>query len=140
MADFKPVTNGFRFASEALYTLEATISESQKVEAEHVDLIGQKTSDANNQMIKADEDWMKHMPGESHKDDKDYSEQVQKWQTQYNLINTRGQMIVNKLQAETQNDGTNLQAIGNALQNAIQVQTAFLSPLQTVTSLLQSPV
>ena len=70
--------------------------------------------------------------------DKNYSEEVQEWQTHYNLVNTTGQMYVNELQTEAQNDGTNLQSVGNFINNLLQIQSAIISPLNTVTTLLQS--
>ena len=43
----------------------------------------------------------------------------------------------NELQTEAQNDATNLQSIGNFIQNLLSIQSAILSPLDTVTALLQ---
>lgn len=136
--DFKPVSNGFSFACTSSYNLEETANESQIVQATHVDLIGELTSQANTNMITADNDEMAEMPTDT--DDPNYSVEVQEWQTQYNLVNTTGQMYVNELQTEAQNDATNLQSIGNFIQNLLQIQSAILSPLDTVTALLQSPV
>ncbi|MCB1072489.1 MAG: hypothetical protein H7A41_03710 [Chlamydiales bacterium] len=138
-ADFKPVSNGFNFVCTSSYNLEETANESQIVQATHVDLIGELTSEANTNMINADNLEMEDMPeppadGQS---DPNYSTDVQEWQTQYNLINTTGQMYVNELQTEAQNDATNLQAIGNFIQNLLSIQSAILSPLDTVTALLQ---
>ncbi|QVL56654.1 MAG: hypothetical protein KFB93_04530 [Simkaniaceae bacterium] len=137
--DFKPVSNGFSFACTSSYNLEETASESQIVQATHVDLIGELTSEANTNMINADNDEMEEMPLPPDNGDSDpnYSTEVQEWQTQYNLINTTGQMYVNELQTEAQNDATNLQSIGNFIQNLLQIQSAILSPLDTVTALLQ---
>lgn len=136
MSDFKPVSNGFSFACTSSYNIENTASQSQRIQATHVTLVGQKTSDANTKMIKADDDQMDDMPTDT--TSKTYSEEVQEWQTKYNLINTTGQMVVNELQTEAQNDGTNLQAVGNFIQNLLQIQSAIISPLSTVTTLLQS--
>lgn len=136
--DFKPVSNGFSFVCTSSYNLEETANESQIVQATHVDLIGELTSQANTNMITADNDEMAEMPTDT--DDPNYSVEVQEWQTQYNLVNTTGQMYVNELQTEAQNDATNLQSIGNFIQNLLQIQSAILSPLDTVTALLQSPV
>ncbi len=135
-SDFKPVSNGFSFACQASYNIEGTSSKSQKVQAEHVDLVGENTSKANTNMINADNTEMGKMPSDT--GSKTYSEEVQEWQTKYNLINTDGQMYVNELQTEAQSDGTNLQAIGNFIQNLLQIQSAIISPLNTVTTLLQS--
>ncbi len=135
MSDFKPVSNGFSFACTSSFNLEETASESQIVQATHVDLIGELTSEANTNMINADNDEMEEMPTDT--TDPNYSVEVQEWQTQYNLINTTGQMYVNELQTEAQNDATNLQSIGNFIQNLLQIQSAILSPLDTVTALLQ---
>ena len=144
MSDFKPVSNGFSFACTASYNIEGTASESQRVQATHLDLIGEMTSQANTKMIDADDDQMDSMPkvGDTYNGVKvtndNYSSMISEWQTAYNLVNTRGQMTVNELQTEAQNDGTNLQAIGNFIQNLIQIQSAIISPLNTVTTLLQS--
>ncbi len=136
MSDFKPVSNGFSFACTASYSMEATASASQRIQAEHVDLVGENTSQANTNMINADNTQMGKMPTDT--SSKTYSEEVQEWQTKYNLINTTGQMYVNELQTEAQNDGTNLQAVGNFINNLLQIQSAIISPLNTVTTLLQS--
>ncbi|MDJ0651646.1 MAG: hypothetical protein QNJ27_01345 [Simkaniaceae bacterium] len=136
MSDFKPVSNGFSFACAASYGMEATAGASQNIQAEHVDLIGENTSQANTNMINADNDQMGEMPTDTSSET--YSEEVQEWQTKYNLINTAGQMYVNELQTEAQNDGTNLQAIANFITNLLQIQSAIISPLNTVTTLLQS--
>ncbi len=136
--DFKPVSNGLNFICTASYNLEETASDSQIVQATHVDLIAELTSEANTNMIDADNAEMDEMPTDT--SDSNYSVEVQEWQTQYNLINTTGQMYVNELQTEAQNDSTNLQSIGNFIQNLLQIQSAVLSPLDTVTSLLQSPL
>ena len=84
MSDFHPVSNGFRFSCTASYGMEATASESQRVQATHVDLIGEMTSTANNNMITADDKEMNAMPNDT--TSKTYSEEVQEWQTKYNLI------------------------------------------------------
>lgn len=136
MSDFKPVSNGFSFACTASYNMEGTANVSQRVQAEHVDLVGENTSQANTNMIDADNKQMSSMPTDT--GSKTYSEEVQEWQTKYNLINTTGQMYVNELQTEAQNDGTNLQAVGNFINNLLQIQSAIISPLNTVTTLLQS--
>ncbi|MCP5503718.1 MAG: hypothetical protein H7A41_01055 [Chlamydiales bacterium] len=133
---FHPVSNGFRFACTASYNIEGTANVSQRVQAEHVDLVGENTSQANTNMIDADNTQMSSMPTDT--GSKTYSEEVQEWQTKYNLINTTGQMYVNELQTEAQNDGTNLQAVGNFINNLLQIQSAIISPLNTVTTLLQS--
>ncbi len=144
MSEFKPVSNGFSFACTASYNIEGTASTSQRIQAEHVDLVGKNTSTANTDMINADNTQMDQMPKmggqyNGHKvTDKTYSSDVSEWQTQYNLINTTGQMYVNELQTEAQNDGTNLQAVGNFINNLLQIQSAIISPLNTVTALLQS--
>ena len=137
---FHPVSNGFNFACTASYNIEGTASVSQRVQAEHVDLIGKNTSQANTNMINADNTQMDGMPvvGKDGVTDKNFSERVNEWQTKYNLINTTGQMYVNELQTEAQNDGTNLQAVGNFINNLLQIQSAIISPLNTVTTLLQS--
>jgi hypothetical protein len=135
-SDFKPVSNGFSFACTSSYNIEGTANASQRIQAEHVDLVGEKTSEANTNMINADNTEMGKMPTDT--SSKTYSEEVQEWQTKYNLINTTGQMPVNELQTEAQNDGSNLQAVGNFIQNLLQIQSAIISPLNTVTTLLQS--
>ncbi|QVL58057.1 MAG: hypothetical protein KFB93_02960 [Simkaniaceae bacterium] len=135
-SDFKPVSNGFSFACTSSYNIEGTANASQRIQAEHVDLVGEKTSEANTNMINADNIEMGKMPTDT--SSKTYSEEVQEWQTKYNLINTTGQMPVNELQTEAQNDGSNLQAVGNFIQNLLQIQSAIISPLNTVTTLLQS--
>ena len=137
MAAFNPVSNGIGFAFRALESLVGAITQSQKQEADHVYKEGQKTADANNNMIHQDDEKMKDIPKpEDH--EHDFAEAMQKWQTEYNLINTKGQMVVNKLQTETQTGGTNLQAIGNFIQNTLPLMKSLLSILQTVASNLQS--
>ena len=135
MAEFQPVSNGFSFACTASYNLLGTANKSQLIQAEHVNVIGEKTSEANHNLMDELDKKMVAVPTETTSDT--YAQKMQQWQTEYNNINTKGQMITNALQTEAQNGGTNLQAIGNFIQNLIQIQSAIISPLNTVTSLLQ---
>lgn len=139
MTNFKPVDNGLRMAMMGITQEMVTNTIADQVSAENVNLVAKQNTEATAAKTSALAPIMEEIE-KIDPSDKNAPTEMQKEQTKYNYTSTEYQQSIDVLNTQSQTDASNLQQIANNNGNLASVAQQFMSIMDTLKTLLASPL